>query len=304
MKKMICIVLVVMFAFNITPCFAKEINSYKYEVDFEISDDWVEQEDKNGLTFYYKHNPNEFFRVQVVKTEWAYMMDQISESYLESECSKFYSDAALIGSFSTKNNAIVSIKTNSVLTSYKTYNKVTYYRYEKAYVLSADGFADTEYYSTAFVTAKNGNIYYITYSRPSDSNHFADIYQMLNSISFAKGEIKILVNGTRIFPDNPPLLIDDRTLVPIRAIAEKMGYSVGWNEEKQLVTLESKEENNVLYFLIGDNVAMRNLKEEIKLDVPAVVINDRTYLPLRAVAEAMDAKVSWNNDEKMVDIWQ
>ena len=304
MKKQICMLLVVILLMSAaSPCFAKQISSYEHGLDFEISDNWMEEPEKDGFTFLYHSNPNEYIRIKVIKAEWAYLMDQVSEAYLKGTCEDFFSDSSIISSFSKKNKVIVSVKTNSVLTSYVTYNNVLFYRYEKAYVLSADGFSDTEYYDTAFVTAKNGNIYFISYSRPTNSNHFSDVVKMLNSISYDKGAIKILINGTRIYPDNPPLLMNDRTLVPIRAIAEKMNYTVEWNEEKELVTLKSQEDNTILYFLIGDNVALKNLNEKIKLDVPAVVINDRTYLPLRAVAEAMDARVSWNNERKIVEIW-
>ena len=49
---------------------------------------------------------------------------------------------------------------------------------------------------------------------------------------------------------------------------------------------------------------MKNLSKKIELDVPAIIVGGRTYLPLRAVAEAMDAKVNWNGDERIVEITQ
>ena len=98
------------------------------------------------------------------------------------------------------------------------------------------------------------------------------------------------------------MLINDRTLVPIRAVAEKMGYTVSWNDEKQIVTLSSNDGFNILHFQIGNGTAFKNLSEEITLDVPPVILENRTYLPLRAVAEAMNAKVNWNEAEKAVEI--
>lgn len=71
----------------------------------------------------------------------------------------------------------------------------------------------------------------------SDSQHFADIADMLNSISYDEGEIKINVNGTRIYSDSAPMIVDDRTLVPIRAVAEAMDAKVNWIGESRLVDI-------------------------------------------------------------------
>ncbi|MEE0409579.1 MAG: copper amine oxidase N-terminal domain-containing protein, partial [Clostridia bacterium] len=50
--------------------------------------------------------------------------------------------------------------------------------------------------------------------------------------------------------------------------------------------------------------ALKNGYKEIPLDVQPIIFDDRTYLPLRAVAEAMNADVNWNGNTRTVEIWK
>ena len=179
---------------------------------------------------------------------------------------------------------------------------IKYFRYEKAYLATADGYEDTSLYDTIFITVRNGRMYCISYKRDDNTNHFANVLSILNNVSYYTGEIKIFINGERINTGSAPLIVNGRTLVPIRFIAEKLGYDVQWNDTTKTATLISKEGNVNLQFTIGNNVAIRNSSEAIALDVPAKIYSDRTYLPLRAVAEAMSANVVWNDKDRAVEI--
>ena len=104
------------------------------------------------------------------------------------------------------------------------------------------------------------------------------------------------------FPDQAPIIANERTLLPIRAIAEHYGWSVGWNEETQCVTIGN--ESVKIEISIGSSymrvIPVNGLKDGINLDVPALVLNGRTMLPVRAVAEAMGVTVDWNQEEQCV----
>ena|GEM_PF-6377496 len=112
-------------------------------------------------------------------------------------------------------------------------------------------------------------------------------------------EISININGRRIRPDSPPELISGRTLVPIRAVAENLGYEVSWDAETRTVKMTGKNEISVT---IDADELIKN-GEKTAVDVPAQIIDSRTYLPLRAVAEAMDCRVEWDGENKLVDIY-
>ncbi len=305
MKKIISIIVLVCLVFTGTmTTFAQYVSREDMGISFSLSDSWIKDYDEADLLgFYHYLNGNESVVVEILPNDLAWHMDLIDDSLFFDICEEIYSNSEIAYGLSSDNNGVyVTVTTDSVITGYEYYNNVKYYRYEKAYTARAAGYNDTPFYETVFVTVKNGNFYFISYQRDDLSNHFNDIAYLLDSVSFESGEIKIEINGSRIYPDSAPMLIADRTLVPIRAIAEAMDYFVGWNEENQLVTLESIYDGTILQFVIGSDVAYKNYTEEILLDVPAIEIGGRTYLPLRAVAEAMDAYVNWNDPEKTVEI--
>ena len=113
--------------------------------------------------------------------------------------------------------------------------------------------------------------------------------------------IKIYVNGAQIKPDTNPVLVNSRTMVPIRAIAEKLGYSVSWFQESQTVSMQKGSD---LVQLSIDSTSMYHNSNNIIIDVAPLIYDDRTYLPVRAVAEAMGCKVDWNGSERVVYISQ
>lgn len=106
-------------------------------------------------------------------------------------------------------------------------------------------------------------------------------------------KIGLVINGNNVVSDVPPIIENDRTLVPIRVISENLGADVDWNGELGLVTV--KRENTTIQLTIGDETAYQN-GEARRLDTPAKIYSDRTYVPLRAVADLLGADVGWDND--------
>ena len=114
-----------------------------------------------------------------------------------------------------------------------------------------------------------------------------------------KNDIHIFMNNRLIKYDQPPVLVNNRTLVPMRAIFEALGAKVEWIEETQTAAA-SKEDKTIN---ITVNTANMTVNGEVKeLDVPAQIIGDRTMVPLRAVSEALDCKVVWTGSLNTVNI--
>ena len=88
-------------------------------------------------------------------------------------------------------------------------------------------------------------------------------------------------------------------MLPIRLIAETLGATVTWNEAEQSVTIVEGDTTIVIY--IGQAFALVN-GEPVQLDAPAFIANDRTYLPLRFVAENLGAVVTWDGVARTVTI--
>lgn len=94
-------------------------------------------------------------------------------------------------------------------------------------------------------------------------------------------------------------IVDSRTMVPMRKIFELLGLEVTWDGEERIVT--GKNENTTIILQIDNNIATKEIngkKEEIVLDVPPMIIDSRTMVPLRFIAESLDKQVGWDNAEK------
>lgn len=96
-----------------------------------------------------------------------------------------------------------------------------------------------------------------------------------------------------------PVIVSGRTLVPIRAIIENMGGSVEWNAEKRESVLTYGED--VIRLTIDSETAYLNENASV-LDTAPTIINGRTMLPIRFIAEGFGFDVDWDEAEKTITI--
>lgn len=99
--------------------------------------------------------------------------------------------------------------------------------------------------------------------------------------------------------DTVPVIINGRTLVPIRAIIEEMGGSVSWDSEQNAVTLNYNDDTIIL--TIDSASAVFNGSEE-SIDAPPAILNGRTFLPLRFISESFGFDVNWNSSTQTITI--
>lgn len=116
--------------------------------------------------------------------------------------------------------------------------------------------------------------------------------------------ITVMLDGKKIEFDVEPILVKDRTMVPMRAIFEALGAKVDWDDDKQ--TAFGMNANTVVAFQIDNNKMQKSSvdgkSETIELDVPAMLVNDRTLVPLRAISESFGNKVDWVDETQTVII--
>lgn len=118
------------------------------------------------------------------------------------------------------------------------------------------------------------------------------------SAATAAPVIKVAYNQKQIaFPDQNPVMRDNRTLVPIRPIAESLGFDVNWNEKTRTVTINKGNDN--VRLVVSQKIAKKN-GQTINLDVPAQIINKRTMVPVRFIAEALSYDVNWDQKSQTV----
>lgn len=119
------------------------------------------------------------------------------------------------------------------------------------------------------------------------------------SIILTIGQKDAAIDGKTVSNDVAPKIVNDRTMLPIRFIAEALGAKVDWIEESQTVKITS--DGIEISLVIGEDFATVN-GEKIDLDSPSFIENDRTYLPIRFVSEKLGADVKWDDATQTVNI--
>ncbi len=109
--------------------------------------------------------------------------------------------------------------------------------------------------------------------------------------------VTVTVDNVAVAFDQNPVIIEGRTLVPVRAVFEQAGAIVDWDQETQTATIARGGYNVTIKY--GDNALYKN-GERVELEVAATMINNRILIPVRAIAEAMDFAVTWDGHHSMV----
>ena len=110
---------------------------------------------------------------------------------------------------------------------------------------------------------------------------------------------KVVLNGSKLIFDVPPIIDDGRTLVPLRAIFEALGANITWDDTTKTIT--ATKGLSTITLQIGASSATKN-GQIVNLDVPSKVIDGRTLVPLRFVSEAMGCDVMWADKSQTVVI--
>ena len=108
---------------------------------------------------------------------------------------------------------------------------------------------------------------------------------------FAEDNITVKIDGEVIDFDVQPQIIGGRTMVPMRAIFEKLGATVEWEITTQTVT--SMRGETMVSLTIGVPTIIVNGSPK-ELDIAPCVIDGRTLVPVRAISESFNMNVNWN----------
>lgn len=129
------------------------------------------------------------------------------------------------------------------------------------------------------------------------------------AVTAANNNPKVYIdNAEIIFADQEAVIKDDRTLVPARGVFEAMDAYVQWDAEKRRVQIDSSNSVTRVYLTI-DNPVMEvytftsifsSDKKEVDLEVVPQIMNDRTMIPFRAIADAMGCDVEWSEEDYAV----
>lgn len=137
-----------------------------------------------------------------------------------------------------------------------------------------------------------------------DEDSYRTFYQLdlrdeSTKMLFTIGSTTANIFGQDVTYDAAPQIINSRTMLPARFVAEALGADVQWDQAEQKVTI-TREDTEIVLYVDSDTAYING--EAAKLDSPAVVIGGRTYTPVRFVAEALGAKVDWFGTQSRVRI--
>ncbi len=122
------------------------------------------------------------------------------------------------------------------------------------------------------------------------------------------GALKAYVNDEKVILDAAPFIFKNRVMVPIRFISQSLGASVRWDPIFKIVTITMPDGREVRLQVgnstaaVGRITANGIVEQAVKLDAPPVIKNNRTFVPIRFIAEAFGAEVDWDPEFMIVRI--
>ncbi len=125
----------------------------------------------------------------------------------------------------------------------------------------------------------------------------------------AFAEDKVVVGQQLVFQeDSGPVIMEDRLMLPLRAVSEALDATVYWFGEDKRIQIVRYDA--LLSLQIGNSIMakyqIRNgkagAKEELKMDVTPTILNNRTYVPLRVISEAFSSQIQWDNENRTATI--
>jgi len=158
-------------------------------------------------------------------------------------------------------------------------------------------FAETKIYKDINGDFSSYNYsHYSTSSASEDQNH---------TLIFKIDSNEVVSDNTKIYIDTAPFIQDGTTMLPLRAVSEAMNVfgndvTVNWNsiEKKVIVT----HIDDVIIFTQDSNIYTINEISKTMQSAAPILKDDRIYIPLRVLAEAMQLNINWNENTKEITI--
>jgi hypothetical protein len=142
---------------------------------------------------------------------------------------------------------------------------------------------------------------------------FSAVVKTKNNSTYALSDnngIKVFINGKSLGSDTSAFIINNRTMIPLRVVAEKFGAEVKWNQDNFTVdiyknnkTIRLYVDNRLVSYTNGNLTEGNNVIYDVS-DVAPIIINDLAYVPLKLISNALGLDASWDQEKKEVRVSQ
>ena len=127
--------------------------------------------------------------------------------------------------------------------------------------------------------------------------HYDYVYKWVPQKPPELGDIIIMLNNARLVTDMAPVNINGRIMLPVRSVSEALGAEIHWDSSTRTVT--AAKQGKDIKLQIDSTAAIVNGETKF-LDVPASIINGKTFVPVRFISESFGAEVAWNPKDRIV----
>ena len=214
---------------------------------------------------------------------YGYPNDNMDQKYIPKSLDKIYEIALY-----TEDNSIEYTEEPFLITFNLSDADISPDDFNNLYGVLYDGDEIKEYISGTYTQDTKAFKFYI--DKPG--NYAVNIVKNTMQLKLTIGNTSYTVNDSQKTFDSAPVIVNDRTLVPVRAIAECFGAQVEWDETAKTAT--------IIYN--GKISALTIGKLASGMDVPAQIINGRTMVPLRYISENFGANVTYDDRLKSIAI--
>ena len=143
-----------------------------------------------------------------------------------------------------------------------------------------------------YFDVSSGNCRYGDKSYEFNKEDYIELTNLIYDLK-TKNDINLFCDDERLKPDVSPVLLNDRTLVPVRIIGETLGAEIIWDNENKSVEL-IKDENSIIFVMDKDYIIENGNTKDI--DVGSRLINNTAMVPVRALSEFFGFDVKWENN--------
>ncbi len=127
------------------------------------------------------------------------------------------------------------------------------------------------------------------------------VYAAVSSSDSA--DIHLVIDGRDIDPSVTPMIVNGRTIVPVRLIAEELGADVAWDGESRTVMIQKGD--RAIRLRIDSRLIEHSINGSPKFylsDVAPKIYFDRTFVPIRLISNALGVGIGWDDPSRTVTI--